>query len=120
MFMPEAAEAEVQVGIVPEDPANTGMSFAVHLDGGRVVDFPLEGLGDGRYSIAIESDASVIAAARISRMASTGSDFAWFTAAPALREEALVSIAPGPAVAPGTGPGPAPRLHVYNDGTDTA
>ena len=80
----------------------------VEADGGRVTDFPVSGLTDGRYAVTVQSSVPVAAAVRTVSGAAEGgaTDFAWLPASGTLTRDALVSV---PA-------GPAPLLHVRNPG----
>ncbi|OUE26358.1 hypothetical protein BFL36_03905 [Clavibacter michiganensis] len=109
ILVPGSDDADVSVSVAPEDGTDgTGTTFTVEADGGRVTDFPVSGLTDGRYAVTVQSSVPVAAAARSVSGAAEGgtTDFAWLPASGALTRDALVSV---PA-------GPAPLLHVRNPG----
>ncbi|MFD2339546.1 hypothetical protein FGG90_00975 [Clavibacter tessellarius] len=109
ILVPGSDDADVSVSVAPEDGTDgTGTTFTVEADGGRVTDFPVSGLTDGRYAVTVQSSVPVAAAVRTVSGAAEGgaTDFAWLPASGALTRDALVSV---PA-------GPAPLLHVRNPG----
>jgi hypothetical protein len=102
------------VSIVPETAGLTGASFEMQLAANTVTDVPVEGLGDGSYTVIITADAPVIGAVRTSTImdAALGgaTDVAWFGAAPALTADGFLAVAPGPT----------PQLHLANPGAEDA
>ncbi|MFT7710305.1 DUF5719 family protein [Clavibacter tessellarius] len=109
ILVPGSDDADVSVSVAPEDGTDgTGTTFTVEADGGRVTDFPVSGLTDGRYAVTVQSSVPVAAAVRTVSGAAEGgaTDFAWLPASGTLTRDALVSV---PA-------GPAPLLHVRNPG----
>jgi hypothetical protein len=103
-----------------------GTSFEIELDAGTVTDIPLDvsgedpsaeaaedhdhGLQDGIYTVYVDAEVPVAAAVRTSTAVDTGqdpapdavlaappSDFAWFSAAPALDDTVFFVVPPGPA-----------------------
>jgi hypothetical protein len=108
------AATTATVSIVPETPGLDGASFEMDLPADTVVDVPVEGLGDGSYTVVVTAEEPVVAAVRTSAMldAALGgtTDVAWFIAAPALAADGFLAIAPGPT----------PQLHIANPGTATA
>ncbi|KZC94991.1 MULTISPECIES: DUF5719 family protein [Clavibacter] len=109
VLVPGSEDADVSVSVAPEDgTTGTGTTFTVEADAGRVTDFPVTGLTDGRYAVTVQSSVPVAAAVRsMSGAAESGAtDFAWLPAAGALTRDALVSVPSGPA----------PLLHVRNPG----
>lgn len=120
--VPGDEDASVRVALAPEVPADgaeatlTGTTFTVDVPAGTVVEFPLhpeaatgEEIADGSYSLTLESDVPVLAAARVSTAVDPGADFepdtvvtgppsdvAWFGAATVLDGDALVPVADGP------------------------
>jgi hypothetical protein len=110
---PGSQTAKVQVRLVPEAADARGTSFELDVAAGQVQEVGLDSgvdtdtgalaVPDGEYSVRVESDAPVVAAARVSTAsapdadgAAPASDFAWDAAAPALDGPALVTIAAGP------------------------
>jgi len=113
ILVPGADDADLSVSVAPEDGTDgTGTTFTVQADAGRVTDFPVAGLTDGRYAVTVQSSVPVAAAARtVSGAAESGAtDFAWLPASGALTRDALVSVPSGPA----------PLLHVRNPGDAAA
>lgn len=118
--VPGDEAATVTVRVVPQTPDAVGTSFEMHVDAGSVLDAPLDAgglqegadasLADGLYTVYLDSDAPIVAAARISTAVDAGSeqaeddglgqappsDLAWFSAAPALSGSALVVVPAGP------------------------
>lgn len=109
---------EVTVGMTPLDPDSEGTGFPVEVDPGMVVDVPLDAgtevdsgvtLADGTYTVTMTSPDPFVGGVRVSAAEDIGpietegvveapeSDFAWYSAAPELQGDALVTIAPGPA-----------------------
>ncbi len=109
---------EVTVGMTPIDPAVEGTGFPVEVEPGAVVDVALDSgaevdsgvaLADGTYTVTMTSPDPFVGGVRVSAAEDIGpietegvvqapeSDFAWYSAAPQLEGDALVTIAPGPA-----------------------
>jgi hypothetical protein len=110
--------------LVEGSPAS-GASFVVELVGGRVMDIPLEEIADGTYTVTVDADVRIVAAARVSTVSSAAnpgaiaegstarpasSDFVWLGAAPLLTRRTIVVIADAPG----------PRLHFRNGGDTDA
>ncbi|TYL52493.1 DUF5719 family protein [Agromyces mariniharenae] len=102
LFAPGNAPVAVSIGIVPESGAG-GTTLDVSLEPGRVLDVPLGVLDAGTYTVRVEADAPVVAAARASVGGSEGqtdaaapSDFAWTVATAPLLDSAVVAVPPGP------------------------
>ncbi len=108
LFAPGTGPVRTTISVVPEDGIGVGTSFALDIVAGRVVDVPIEELEDGSYTVRIESDLPVVAAARVSSALASVSDFAWLTAVPELTDDALVTVAPGPN----------PVMHLANSSAD--
>ncbi len=111
LFVPGTASAVAQVTVMPENGAATGMSFEITAEAGRVTDFPLDDLADGSYAITVRTTVPVTVAARTSTSgsgsAAARTDFAWFSTAPELNGDSLVSIPTGVI-------GITPALHFVN------
>lgn len=118
-LVPGTADAHAKLTIIPESaPGAESASDSseakpttvnVTLDGGKVSETSLGDFDAGTYTIAIDADVPVLAAARASRYSDVASgtaavDFAWFSAAPQLEKRALVAV----------GQGPSPVLHLAN------
>jgi hypothetical protein len=115
LLVPGTANAHASITISPEhgDTAE-GATLEADLVAGRVTDVSLDGLESGSYTVTVDTDQPVVAAARASVASSekpspNSTDLAWF-AVPA-------TIAVPTALAVPAGPGA--RIHVANDG-DTA
>jgi len=106
LFAPGNAPVDVSIGVVPEGGSG-GSTIEATLDPGRTLDVPLGVLDAGSYTVRVEADAPVVAAARASVGGTEGltdaaapSDFAWTVAtsgsisrndrAPLFQEWALV------------------------------
>ncbi|MFP7834022.1 DUF5719 family protein [Marisediminicola sp. LYQ134] len=90
---------------VGSDATADAASFEVEVTAGEVTDIPVAGLEDGRYTVRVDSEEPVVAAARVSVVADeVASDFMWLTAPSPLRETAIATVAPGPAA----------RIHLAN------
>jgi hypothetical protein len=119
LLVPGEEATDVRVTVYPEadaeDPGDAGpetepRSVTISVDPGVVTDFPLGDFADGNYTLRVSAGEPVVAAVRASVVALDGpvptdpttpgalaaTDFAWFGAAPALRAEGLLSVAPGP------------------------
>lgn len=106
MFAPGSGTVQATISVIPEDGVGTGTSFLFEVDAGRVTEIPIPELEDGSYTVRVQSDLPMIAAARVSSADGTASDFAWLSSAAELQERAQVTIAAGPA----------PTLHLANGG----
>jgi hypothetical protein len=113
VYVPGENATTVNVGIVAEDGAETGASFSFEVEAGQVTDLPIEELGDGTYTLLVDSDEPVLTSLRVATVATTpdlagalATDFAWFSATAELTADGLVSIADGPGTV----------LHIANPG----
>jgi hypothetical protein len=107
--VPGDDDADLSVSVAPEAGTDgTGTTFTVQADAGRVTDFPVADLPDGRYAVTVQSSVPVAAAVRSVSGAAEGgaTDFAWLAATDRLTRDALVAVPEGPA----------PLLHVRNGG----
>jgi hypothetical protein len=119
--VPGDDDATVTVSVVPEDSALAGASFEIDVAAGTVVDVPLDSgvqaegggvtLADGLYTVTVDSDQPVVSGVRVSTAEEPATpvdqlspfappippttDFAWVSAAPALRGDTLFTVAPG-------------------------
>ncbi|MRG60585.1 hypothetical protein GE115_12010 [Agromyces sp. CFH 90414] len=102
LFVPGDEPAEVTVGVVPGQ-GGAGTTIDAELIPGEVTDVPLGELRAGTYTLDVESDVPVVAAARtsVAPVPATGDtqslgepgDFAWFPASSPLAGEIAVAIA---------------------------
>lgn len=104
LFVPGEEGTAATVRVIPEGGAETGNSFELTLEAGRVVEVPLDELAAGSYTVRVETAVPVVAAVRVTAAAGETADFAWAVAAPLLEGRAQVTIAEGPA----------PALHLHN------
>ena len=121
LAVPGDEDATVTVSVVPEDPAQSGASFEIEVSAATVVDVALDAgvqaegggvaLADGLYTVTVDSDQPVVAGVRVSTAEESvtpvdqlspfapplppTTDFAWLSAAPALRGNTLFTVAPG-------------------------
>ena len=116
LFAPGEDPVDVSIGVVPESGAG-GTTIEATLEPGRVLDVPLGVIDEGVYTVRIEADAPVVAAARATVGATEGqtdaaapSDLAWTVATAPLLETAMIAVPQGPS----------PTLHVVNPGGGSA
>jgi uncharacterized protein DUF5719 len=116
LFAPGGDAAEGSIGVVAESGVGGG-TIETTLPPGQVLDVPLGTLDAGTYTIRIESDAPVVAAARTTVGGAQGqtdaaapSDLAWTVATAPLLDSAVVAVPPGPS----------PTLHLVNSGGSAA
>jgi hypothetical protein len=100
LFAPGADAVQAQVTVQLEGDAATAAtvtSFDVQVEGSTTLDLPLDDLVSGNYSITVESDAPVVASARVSTIDSSGegTDFAWTASAAELGGTSQVSTPRG-------------------------
>lgn len=101
VFLPGEEPTTLSFTLTPADTERDPIRFTRDVSAGVVTDIPIEELETGAYSVQIESDEPVVAAARTTSavIASGGgisaTDFAWFTASPALTEDTQFTVASG-------------------------
>ncbi len=110
ILVPGDTAATVQVGVTSEAGQPAGSSVQVEIQPGIATDLPLAGLAPGAYSLAVQSDQPIVAAARAASVGTAGKDFAWFAASATLDDDFLVAVAPGPG----------PALHLVNTSDEDA
>ena len=111
LYVPGDKSAQAKISVQPEGTANPVTPVSVALPAGLVTDVPLDEYNDGSYTISIQTDAQVVAGARVSTIGASGAvDVAWFAAAPELHSVAQVTVAAGPS----------PALHLANPTTTDA
>ncbi|WP_022885003.1 DUF5719 family protein [Glaciibacter superstes] len=103
VLVPGDSPATVQIGVQSESGSADGTSLQVELEPGIATEVPLDGLTPGSYTVTLDSNQPVVAAARTT---ATGEaeDFAWFTTSGTLSRDFLLGVADGPT----------PTLHVFN------
>ena len=95
LFVPgDGDSVTMTLSFVPEDAADTGTSFTAEVESGRVVDIPVDELGDGNYTVKVSSPVPAIAAARVTSAAGAATDFAWLGSSAPLEGSALFTAAP--------------------------
>lgn len=105
LLAPGNEDATAMLSMTPENGSAAGDPVAIDLTAGQVLDVALDHIEDGSYTVRVDATLPVVAAARSTTAdGEGGTDFAWFGAAPALSEPALLSVAPGPW----------PALHLVN------
>jgi hypothetical protein len=114
---PGTEPTEVTVSVTPLDASIAGTSFPVQAEPGLVTEVALDSgaevdsgvaLADGTYTVTMTADQPFVGGVRVSAAGDIGpietegiipappSDLAWYSAAPELTADALVTIAPGP------------------------
>ncbi|MDR5700397.1 DUF5719 family protein [Agromyces aerolatus] len=118
LFAPGEEPVVATIGVISESGGG-GTSAEVNLQPGQVTDVPLGELAAGPYSVEIEADAPVVAAARSTIPSEAGTpdapdgatgDVAWFSATAPLIGDTAVAVADGPG----------PQLHLRNPGDEVA
>ena len=112
LLAPGVDAVEVAVS-VRSDNGDSISELDVTLQGGQVSDIPLGTLDPGNYTVLLDADGPVVAAARATAVSSDDeepvpADLAWTAATAPLLERATVAIAPGPS----------PTLHLANPGDE--
>jgi hypothetical protein len=110
VLVPGDAPATVQVGVLSEDGLATGTSQQIQVQPHIATEVPLVGVGIGSFTVRLDSDQPLVAAARTSAVGLTAKDFAWFSASAPIDGPFVVAIAPGPG----------PVLHLFNPGATDA
>lgn len=101
IFVPGEEPTKISATLTPADAERAPIKFSLDVSAGVVTDIPIEELETGAYSVQIEADYPIVAAARTTSavIASGGgisaTDFAWFTASPALTEDTQFTVASG-------------------------
>lgn len=125
VFVPGDADASVSIGVTGDAAGAVGNTYDAEVKAGTVKDIPLTGLGDGTYTVSVQSDVPVATSARAAAVAAPipGSeaaeqqisyevidggaldasvvagqriDLAWFVAAPQLGEQVAFAVADAP------------------------
>jgi len=107
LYSPGDEQVAVSIGIVPVG-GGSGDSIEVDLQPGKVSDIPLGDLAAGTYTVRVDADGPVVAAARSTVAgpadddeqgatdAAAIADLAWFAAARPMLDSAVVAVASGP------------------------
>lgn len=97
LLAPNAA-AEATVTVTPTGSSTPALApSTVPLEAGVPTELGLGGLAVGSYVVTVTAPAAVLAAAWQATGFGAGSDFAWFTSAPALDGATLTAVPAGPA-----------------------
>ncbi|HET8779995.1 MAG TPA: DUF5719 family protein, partial [Agromyces sp.] len=112
LFAPGEDPVEVSIGVVPVTGSG-GNTLEVTLQPGQVIDVPLGVLDAGAYTVRLEAEAPIVAAARATAGGAEGqtdaaapSDLAWTVATAPLLDSAVIAVPDGPS----------PTLHLANPG----
>jgi hypothetical protein len=101
VYVPGETPATISATLTPADAERSPIRFSLDLSAGVVTDIPIEELETGAYTLQINSDEPIIAAARTTSAvmaaggAVTATDFAWFAASPALDDDTQFTVAAG-------------------------
>lgn len=106
ILVPGDRDAKLTIGAVGENGTAAGNSYAQTVKAGNVAEIPLDHLKDGSYTVTIQSDVPVVAAARTSVIGTKARDFAWFASSEELTGPQLIAVPSGPS----------PVLHFANPG----
>src|SRR5918993_37831 len=119
LFAPGDEPVDVSIGVQPESGSG-GSTVDVALQPGQGSDVPLGVLDAGAYTIRLEADGAIVAAARATTgtageseagaEAEASADLAWSVATMPLLDEAMVAVAQGPS----------PMLHLSNPRAEDA
>jgi hypothetical protein len=116
---------DVTIGLVPESGRAAGSTIEATLQPGRTTDVPLGVLDAGAYTVRLEADGPIVAAARASVGAAgvgtdeqppgsadiaAAGDFAWTVSTSPLLDDAVVAVPDGAS----------PVLHLANEGERAA
>jgi hypothetical protein len=111
LYAPGGGEVAATVRVLGEDGAEAGLVDVTLVDG-QVSDVPLGVLAAGRYTLEVEADAPVVAAARSTVLRSGDdpiqADLAWHPATGPLLDRAAVAVPQAPS----------PVLHLANPGDE--
>lgn len=88
--------AELTVSATSDDGGN-GASITVTLEPGVASEVPLSELAAGNYTVLLNADQPIVAAARSTEKSATSEDFAWFVASQPLVDDSAIVVADGPA-----------------------
>lgn len=106
VFVPGTADASLTVTATSEQANVQSVTFNLTAAAGRVTELPLRDLGDGTYTLSVDSTVPVVTAARTSVIEAGALDFAWYQSALPQPVDFVAPVAMGPN----------PRLHLNNPG----
>lgn len=90
-------DAQASVTVRSASGAQVAAEFVAPLAADEPIEVSLGDIPPGSYTVTVEADAPVVAAARHQDGAGRDSDFAWVTPAPELAADVLVAVPFGPA-----------------------
>lgn len=125
VLVPGSEDADVTIGASSDTPGVPGVTVEAKARAGAVVDIPVDGLGDGTYTVTVQASAPIVASVRaatvaapdpnavaadqedfsfevlgdaadVTAIAGQRIDFAWFVAAPVLGDVASFAVASEP------------------------
>ncbi|WP_022881577.1 DUF5719 family protein [Gryllotalpicola ginsengisoli] len=97
VYVPGSKSAKITVSTRAEQGSKGGVNpRTVTLDPGVVSEVPITGLGDGTYTITVDSSVPVVGSAKSTIVGSSGTDFAWYAAARTLSGAVAIPVAHGP------------------------
>ncbi len=104
-------DAKLTIGVKPEAGTTGGNAATVTVSHGIVSEIPLDKLGNGTFTVTVDSTVPLVGAVRTTTVdADKGTDLAWYAGARALKGPAAIPVAAG---LPGT-------LHLVNPGSRKA
>ncbi|AMB57859.1 DUF5719 family protein [Microterricola viridarii] len=89
--------ADVTLSVTADADGGNGSSTTVTLEPGVASEIPLGDLTAGSYTVRLNSDAPLVAAARSTEKSAASEDFAWFAASGTLGDHSAIAVADGPA-----------------------
>jgi hypothetical protein len=95
LLVPGDRDAQVTIGAVGENGTAAGDSYATTVKAGTVAEVPLKNLKDGNYTVTVNANVPVVAAARTSVIGSKTRDFSWFSSGQALQKKLIVAVPSG-------------------------
>ncbi|SFR86543.1 hypothetical protein SAMN05428970_3317 [Agromyces sp. CF514] len=121
LYSPSGEQVEASISVVPIG-GGAGDSIDVDLQAGKVSDIPLGELAEGTYTVRVDADGPIVAAARSTVAAPADddagtdaevpADLAWFAAAQPLLDSAVIAVP--------SGPSPTLQLAAGTDAVDAA
>jgi hypothetical protein len=115
---PDAAELTVSA---TSDDGGNGTSITVTLEPGVASEVPLTELAAGSYTVRLNADQPIVAAARSTEKSATSEDFAWFVSSQALVDDSVIVVADGqaPTLRLANPHGNVQRVTLQQDGSGT-
>jgi hypothetical protein len=111
LLAPGTDSVKARIIVSPETGTAKPTTINVTLSPAMVTEVRLGAFADGTYSITVDSDGPVVAAARASTIGTNGAtDLAWFSSTALSEKKAVVAVASGPS----------PTMHLANATSDDA